>query len=70
MLKISALLAFLVLRQLGQMVFVNWDNLILFFQRAVNIIEKEKKSSEEKKIALNQNLLDLAFSSTASWFCN
>lgn len=66
MLKISALLAFLVLRQLGQMVFVNWDNLILFFQRAVNIIEKEKKSSEEKKIALNQNLLDLAFSSTAS----
>ena len=66
MLKISALLAFLVLRQLGQMVFVNWDNLILFFQRAVNIIEKEKKSSEEKKIALNQNLLDLAFPSTAS----
>ena len=66
MLKISALLAFLVLRQLGQMVFVNWDNLILFFQRAVNIIEKEKKSAEEKKIALNQNLLDLAFSSTAS----
>ena len=66
MLKISALLAFLVLRQLGQMVFVNWDNLILFFQRAVNIIEKEKKSAEEKKIVLNQNLLDLAFSSTAS----
>ena len=66
MLKISALLAFLVLRQLGQMVFGNWDNLILFFQRAVNIIEKEKKSAEEKKIALNQNLLDLAFSSTAS----
>ena len=66
MLKISALLAFLVLRQLGQLVFVNWDNLILFFQRAVNIIEKEKKSSEEKKIVLNQNLSDLAFSSTVS----